>query len=354
MDATVPPSTTSNSSELSVWPSILTALLLAVFLPWTWIAYAQKFEQRGLNFHALLMAFYVPIAFGTLWPLLVALHAILVPTLPRLRPLRPKIAAALFLISIACSVPFVRMEYRQHRENLARLRTQHQYFARAEAGERAGRAQANREIATKGILAFSEPLTSWQGAALHDYFVFHKLAPGDCLRAAQHYPTDVHVLIALANNKTCSPDGLKFLYDDAHSMQTSIHPMQYPNFDSLLIAVANNLNTPPLVLVALLQNDLPFVRIAAAKNPNTPKPQKIAYLKQAALSSNINERQTAAINPDTPPDILAQLASDPQCTRGVANNPGTPPPILQKLIDTNPDGSWVRRDALQNLSRRQK
>ena len=55
--------------------------------------------------------------------------------------------------------------------------------------------------------------------------------------------------------------------------------------------------------------------------------------KNEILSSDIEVRITAARNPNTPVDVLAELAKDSDCDVRitVARNPNTPAEVLAKL-----------------------
>ena len=55
--------------------------------------------------------------------------------------------------------------------------------------------------------------------------------------------------------------------------------------------------------------------------------------KKEILSSDIEVRITAARNPNTPADVLVELAKDSYCDvrREVARNPNTPAEVLAKL-----------------------
>jgi len=100
----------------------------------------------------------------------------------------------------------------------------------------------------------------------------------------------------------------------------------------------------------MLENDDSGARRAAA-NPKLPKAPKIAYLKRASFSKDIPESQEAAMNPDCPPDVLEQLATDPVRARDVALNPNAPIELLQRLVNTGDSETRIRATA--NLAKRQ-
>ena len=64
------------------------------------------------------------------------------------------------------------------------------------------------------------------------------------------------------------------------------------------------------------------VRCSAAGNPNTP----VEVLTELAKDSNCGVRRSAAGNPNTPVEVLTELAKDSDCgvRRSAAGNPNTP------------------------------
>ncbi len=315
------------------------------------IEYTDQYKSQLFNFHGLLLVLYIPFAFGFFWPLLVALHASYVPDLLRVRPRRCRLAAVLIIISSACSAPFIVAEVRSYRASENARLVEEQRRANALAQEQSNRIHASRQILAGGILVFSEPLTPEQAWALRDYFVFHALPDSDCLRAVQRYPSSLAVLTSLAGNKSCSPEALQTLYEAALLLQSTETPQTYPNADSLLTAIASNPRSCPTLLSKLLNSGLYGVRLAAAANPGVPKPQKIAYLRSSLASGNYKEREFAAADSDTPPEVLEQLASTPDFLGYLSNNPSTPDSVLQHILDTT-DNSRIRENAMQNLARR--
>jgi hypothetical protein len=333
----------------TIWPSLILGATLAFLVPTQWIHHADRYRPSFFNFHPLVLFVYVPLAFGLFWPMFVALHAALVPSLGVARPGRITCAQALFVLSLVLAAPCVLLEVRALEALEAQRNAEAELRRKAAELDETKRRQASSEILAKGVLAFSEPLTPAQSWALSDYFVLHTLANDDCLHAAAQYHSSLVVLTRLAANKSCSPDGLQALYDDALVIQSQQAPTAYPNVDSLLIAIARNLGTPPDLLAKLVQHHLFGVRMEAARNPQTPKPAKIAYLHNILSSANFDERQYAAGDRDTPPDVLEQLATEPRFLRALANNPSTPRPILQHIADTT-DNMLIRSAARQNLS----
>ena len=86
------------------------------------------------------------------------------------------------------------------------------------------------------------------------------------------------------------------------------------------------------------------VRRSAAGNPNTP----VEVLTELAKDSNWNVRLSAAGNPNTSVEVLTELAKDSDCDvrRSAAGNPNTPVEVLTELAK---DSSWsIRRSAAGN------
>lgn len=346
-----PPS--SHSSPVyayTIWPSLIVGALLAFLIPRQWINYADRDRPSFFNFHPLVLFVYVPLAFALFWPLFVGLHAALVPSLRRARPRRIACAQVLFVLGLLLAAPCGLLEIRALRSLEATRNADAEVRRKQAELEENGRRQASGEILSNGVLAFTEPLTPAQSRALSDYLGVHTLA-NDCRRAANQYHTSLVVLTRLAANKSCLPDGLRALYDAALVIQSQQAPTAYPNVYSLFIAIAGNPGTPPDILAKLLEHRLYGVRIAAARNPSTPKPPKMEYLRNILLSSTFDERQFAAGDRDTPPDILEQLASEPRFIGALASNPSTPGPVLQHIADTT-DNMLIRSAARQNLASR--
>jgi hypothetical protein len=96
------------------------------------------------------------------------------------------------------------------------------------------------------------------------------------------------------------------------------------------IKVAKNPDTPLEILLQLAKDEDPSIRARVAENPNTP-PEILARL---AEDEDASIRIAVAKHPNTPPEILAQLAKDLQwenVRRRVAKHPNTPPEVLAQL-----------------------
>lgn len=111
-------------------------------------------------------------------------------------------------------------------------------------------------------------------------------------------------------------------------------------------AVAQNPNTPPDVLAELVQDKEGIVRVAVAANTNTP----IYVLTDLANDESGYVREAVANNPSTPPDVLVDLANDKDRSvyRWVALNPHTPTDVLAEL--TQDEDYRVRGGVASNSS----
>ena len=107
---------------------------------------------------------------------------------------------------------------------------------------------------------------------------------------------------------------------------------------------AGNPNTPVEVLKELAKDSNWNVRYCAAGNPNMPA----EVLRELAKDSDWNVRCYAAGNPNMPAEVLRELAkdSDSDVRRYAAGNPATPAEVLSVLAkDSDSD---VRRSAAGN------
>jgi hypothetical protein len=110
--------------------------------------------------------------------------------------------------------------------------------------------------------------------------------------------------------------------------------------------VIANPNTPYEILAQLAKDEDYSVRMAVAENPNTP-PELLAQL---AKDEDYHVRRAVAGNPNTPPDILVQLANDKDYSvrRAVSRNTNTPPEILAQL--SKDEHRLVRTEVAKNTS----
>lgn len=111
-------------------------------------------------------------------------------------------------------------------------------------------------------------------------------------------------------------------------------------------AIARNPNTSPDVLAQLVKTDSSHIRSTVAANPNTP----ISVLVALASDNNGYVRSRVARNPNTPPDVLALLAEDDDLDvrQAAACNPFMPLAMLERLASA--DGVRVRDMAARNVT----
>jgi hypothetical protein len=91
---------------------------------------------------------------------------------------------------------------------------------------------------------------------------------------------------------------------------------------------ASNPNTPAEVLTELAKDSNWNVRCRAASNPSTPA----EVLTELAKDSDCDVRRGAAFNPSTPAEVLTELAKDSDCDVRcrAASNPSTPGSVVKK------------------------
>lgn len=163
-----------------LWPSLLIAVVPAIYLPLNWIL---RHHNAPLDFTILLAPVYIALAFGVIWPVLVGLQAIALPSARRPRLWRYRVAVVLFLVSAGCSVPVVIREIygtpAERAEN-ARMAQWHKQLADQESA-------ARQAIAAKGMLAFREPLQGAEPGVLVRYIYDHALTPEELQRMSEQY-----------------------------------------------------------------------------------------------------------------------------------------------------------------------
>ena len=108
--------------------------------------------------------------------------------------------------------------------------------------------------------------------------------------------------------------------------------------------VAMNPNTPADVLTELAKDSHWAVRVSVACNPNTPAD----VLTKLTKDSDCDVRRYAAGNPNTPVDVLTELAKDSDwyVRLSAAGNPNTPADVLTELAKDS--DCIVRRNAARN------
>ena len=343
----------SSSSELSpalpsLRPSLLISATLAIVLPLAWVSYQDAHETWGL--HILLLPVYIPLAFGLIWPLLIAIQALSTKSPRRIQVRRNWIATLLFLVSLCCSIPFVTGEYRSFVWYRDQARVKELSQAQWQAQQLEEKRQAEQLLGGGGITALTDPLTGPQFDALKSYIDNNSVRSLDLRSAIEHYRTSTPLLRYLAAQNSCPPEVLETIFKIALSLQSHPPPSNGVEVWDVLRTMAFNPNTPVPLLIQLLQNENSGVRIAAAVSPRLPKSEKVAYLKRASASPDFSERHLVAQDPDTPEELLKQLALDPITAEDVARNPNTPTTILEMLANSKTE--WARMRAIDALARR--
>jgi len=109
-------------------------------------------------------------------------------------------------------------------------------------------------------------------------------------------------------------------------------------------ALASNPQTPPEVLAELASHDDEGVRSNVARNPGTPQPAL------EHLYDDPENRDSLAVNPNAPPAMLRKLAHDPNDTVlvNLLFNRSVPTDLLEELAKDSP----VSKLAAAELSRR--
>jgi hypothetical protein len=331
----------------SLWPSLVISAALAVILPLGWISYRDAHEAWRLR--VLLAPIYIPLAFGLIWPVFIALQTLAMRSVPPAPSRRAWTAFIVFIVSAVCSEPF--REYQSLIRDRERARTAALLLPQIQAQQDVEKQQAVEAIRANGISALTEPLTALQVDIVNSYIDSHSDSPLDLQTASEHYRTSLDIMGHLAGKRTCPPEVLETIFENAVHLQRDPAHSHGGNIFVVLVNIAWHPNVSIPVLTKMLENDDSRARMAAAANPKLPKAPRIAYLKRASFSQDIAERQEVAKNPDCPPDILEQLASDQVMAMFVASNPNAPIELLQHLANT---GDFATRSrAAENLAKRQ-
>jgi hypothetical protein len=333
----------------SLWPSLVISAALAVILPLAWISYRDAHEAWRLRI--LLAPIYIPLAFGLIWPVFIALQTLAIRSVPPAPSRRAWTAFIMFIISAVCSEPFIVAEYDSLMLDRERARTTALLLPVFQAQQDWERQQVQDAIRQNGFTAFTEPLTALQVEAVERYIDGPSASPADLQNLSEHYRTSLDIMEHLAGKNPCPPEVLETIYENAVNLQRDRAHPHGGNIFVVLVKIAWHPNDSVPVLTKMLENDDSGARRAAAVNPKLPKAPKIAYLKRASFSKDIAESQEAARNPDCPPDVLEQLATDPVRAIDVALNPSAPIELLQRLVNTGDSGTRIRATA--NLAKRQ-
>ncbi|HEY2546922.1 MAG TPA: hypothetical protein VGI46_12715 [Candidatus Acidoferrum sp.] len=277
--------------------------------------------QETYSLHILLAPIYIPLAFGLIWPVLIAFQTLSVPLVRRISVRRQWIAILIFVWSFCCSVYFVRPEYRSLTTLREHARASQLWQAQWRAQQLEEQRQAEQLLGAGGITALTDPLTGPQFDALKSCIDNNSVPSLDLRNAIEHYRTSTSLLGHLAAQNSCPPEVLETIFKIALSLQSHPPPSNGVEVWDVLHTMAFNPNTPVPLLIQLLQNENSSVRIAVAVSPRLPKSEKVAYLKRASASPDFSERRLVAQDPDTPEELLKQLALDPINAEDVARNP---------------------------------
>ncbi|MGB6384486.1 MAG: hypothetical protein WBD25_21670 [Terriglobales bacterium] len=325
-----------------LWPSLLIAAIAGICLPLRWIS---RHHSGWFDFTILLAPIYIALAFGDIWPVLVGLQAVAFASARRPRLWRYRVAVVVFLVSVGCSVPVVKMELYEIRAKRAEDARMAEWYKQLGAEESAAR----HAIAVNGVLAFTEPLQGAQAGVLVRYMYEHALTPENLQRMGEHYQ-DPMVMDALAQKKNCPPEALRILFAKAMNERKTATPVAWQSLNQALDHIGRNANTPADVLVKMAESDDRAARSAALANPNLPKAEKISYLN-GACDFHEAEMRYAAQDPDTPPEVLECLSTKPGGALAVAQNPHTPIRVLETL--TRSDQDLIKKAAQANLASRE-
>lgn len=336
------------------WLTVGISAALAIKLPLAWIAYIGRYEREFLNFHIVLAAIYIPLAYGLIWPILIGVEAWVMRSAGRDRRWPAKGAVILFILSAVCATPCIVYEHRRLVGDREAIRAEAERMQQFRMQQGTLVLEAAAVIQANGITAFNEPLTGPQVDAVNRYLDAHSGNLQELQSASKHYryPSSVTIMKHLSEKRYCPPEVLETIFENAVDLQKG---PRFPNkgeLSQVFYNLAWNPNLPVPVLIKMLDNEDAGARRAAAANPRTPKAARIEYLRRAAVSQKIVERQEAAESPDCPQDVLKQLALDPLTSRFAASNPNLPLDLLQTLA--NSSDLATRNWALANLAKREK
>jgi len=337
-----------------LWPSIAIAALLAVELPTAWIAYSDKQTHRPsmLNFHPLLAVLYVPLAFGVIWPVLIAGAEWAMRSGSRPYRWPRKTAIIMFAVCACCSIPFIFMEHRSLVAGLDALAAERTRGIQLRARLEAEKQQALAALQANGVDSLTEPLTGPQVEAVNSYLDAHSASTIELEAAIRHYRTTVGIMDHLSKSRYCPPEVLEIIFDNLVALEKGPRLPNPGDLYEVLYYLAWNPNVPLSVLVQMLDNNDANVRRAAAANPRLPQAAKISYLQRAAASKSFSEREDVAGNPNCPPDELARMLDDenPRVRELASANPSTPkaPKISYLRKAAVSERLWDRISAAQN------
>jgi Leucine rich repeat variant len=147
-----------------------------------------------------------------------------------------------------------------------------------------------------------------------------------------HKATDSKVLSFLSKDK----DGVirYFVAKNKNAPPEILASLSQDPDTSVREAVAANLNTPPDVLLSMVNDDGWLVINKLINNLNTPIQALLQIAKETKIEgAGVDARAALARRPNTPPEILSQLAGDGAAyvRREVAGNLNTPVEALEYL-----------------------
>jgi hypothetical protein len=327
-----------------LWPSLLFAATIASVLSVMWLT---KGPYQMLDFRLLLAPVYIPLAFGIIWPIAVALQALATPAARDGKLRRNWAALILFVVSGIGWLPIVMAEWTASVRQRAYTKQQEEWRRQQQSEREAAQAAVTRG----GLLAFEEPMKSAEEYALERYIDEHHLSVEELQQASDHYQTP-QIMAELAGKPDCPPEALRKFFEHATVLQRKLSDAIGPTVvGPVFAAIAKNPNTPVEVLVKMVRSDSPYVRMDGVQNPNLPKAVKLEYLKEGCAYWWGSELRTVASDSNTPVDVLVCLSTKPDAAYAVAMNPHTPTSIVEAMSKS--DNYWVKTAGTENLARRQ-
>ena len=174
-----------------------------------------------------------------------------------------------------------------------------------------------------------------------------------CARVAENIDTPAEVLEELARSseeyiRQLSAE--KVLNDREHQLRARFGwlPVEFAKDreQKVRAGIAENPNSPALLLEALANDKEERVRESVAANPNSP----VSLLDALAKDTDELIRRSVAWNPNTPVAVLEALAKDKALwvRKAVAKNPNTPASLLEALSTDKED--HVRASVAENSS----
>jgi hypothetical protein len=326
-----------------LWPSLLFATIAATAFSVTWLTRGQ---YQMFDFRLVLAPIYIPLAFGIIWPITVALQALATPAARDNKLRRNWAALILFVVSGIGWLPIVMAEWTASVRQRAYIKQQEEWRRQQQSEREAAEAAVTRG----GLLAFEEPLKSMEEYALERYIDEHHLSAEELQQASERYQTP-QIMAELAGKPYCPPEALQKFFEHATTQQHKVSDAVAPTLvGPVFAAIGKNPNTPVEVLVKMVRSDSPYVRMDGVTNPNLPKAVKMEYLKKGCAYWWGSELRAVASDPNTPVDVLVCLSTKPDAAYAVAMNPHTPTSVVEAMSKS--DNYWVQTTSRENLARR--